>query len=150
MVIDACEAVAPLATASGISLEWPGNAKPLPEPIKVSGDSVLIRLIVLSLLDNAIKYGQEGCTITVELDGSGPFASVRVRDTGPGIPPEHLERVFDRFYRVDRARSRKTGGTGLGLAIARRAAEVIDGQLSLASDEKTGTVATARFRRSGR
>ena len=144
VVSDACEAVSPLAATNGVTIDWSRAA----EPLNVSGDGVLIRLIVLSLLDNAIKYGPEGGTVTVELDGSGPLASVRVRDAGPGIPPEHLERVFDRFYRVDKARSRRTGSAGLGLAIAKRAAEVINGQLSLSSDQETGTVAMVRFQRS--
>ncbi len=142
-VTDACAAMSVIAEARGITLEAPTADGPL----AIRGDQVLVRLIVLSLLDNAIKYNSENGTVSVELDSTGSTASVRIRDTGPGIPQEHLGRVFDRFYRVDKARSRQTGGAGLGLAIARRAAEVIQGQLDLASKAGSGTVATVRFER---
>ncbi len=140
-VNDACAAVSTLAAARGISLTSPAVTGPL----HIKGDAVLVRLIILSLLDNAIKYNTENGTVSVEIEASEHSAAVRIRDTGPGIPQEHLERVFDRFYRVDRARSRQTGGAGLGLAIARRAAEALHGQLELTSSPDSGTVATIRF-----
>jgi signal transduction histidine kinase len=139
----ACEAVAPLAATRGITLEHAGTT----EPIDIQGDGVLVRLIILSLLDNAVKYSHDGGTVSVILDTSGSSASVRISDNGPGIPQHHLERVFDRFYRVDKARSRQTGGTGLGLAIARRAAEVLKGNLELSSVDGSGTTATVRFQK---
>ncbi len=143
VVRDSCEAVSVLATARGISLEPPVTG----DPVVIRGDQVLARLIVLSLLDNAIKYNRENGKVSVAIESTETMAAVRIGDEGPGIPPEHLERVFDRFYRVDKARSRKTGGAGLGLAIASRAAGLINGQLDLTGDADTGTVATVKFQR---
>lgn len=144
-VKEACDAVSVLADAKQITLKSPSPG----ESAIVRGDEVLVRLIVLSLLDNAIKYSFEGGTVSVEVVSNNSTVSVRIEDTGPGIPPEHRERIFDRFYRVDRARSRQTGGAGLGLAIAKRAAEVIHGHLQLASgngsDSNPGTIATVSF-----
>ncbi len=142
-VRDACEAISTIAGPRGIVVEPPEFDR----PIAVRGDRVLVRLIVLSLLDNAVKYSGDRSKIVVDMDTTASTASVQIRDAGPGIPPEHLERVFDRFYRVDKARSRSTGGAGLGLAIAQRAAESIRGKLSLKSELGSGTVATVEFER---
>ena len=140
---NACESVAPLAASRGITLERAS----LSGPTEIHGDGVLVRLIILSLLDNAVKYSHDGGAVAISLDTSGAMAIVRISDNGPGIPQQHLERVFDRFYRVDKARSRQTGGTGLGLAIARRAAEVLKGSLELTSVDGEGTTATIRFQK---
>jgi signal transduction histidine kinase len=140
---NACESVAALASAREITLEHSAFST----SAEIHGDGVLVRLIVLSLLDNAVKYSHDGGTVAISLDTSGAMAVVRISDNGPGIPQQHLERVFDRFYRVDKARSRETGGTGLGLAIARRAAEVLKGSLELTSVDGEGTTATVRFQR---
>jgi two-component system sensor histidine kinase CiaH len=140
---NACESVAPLAAPRGITLD----RSIFSGPPEIHGDGVLVRLIILSLLDNAVKYSDDGGKVTISMDTSGAFATVRISDNGPGIPQGHMERVFDRFYRVDKARSRQTGGTGLGLAIARRAAEVLKGSLELTSVNGEGTTATVRFQK---
>lgn len=144
-VTEACEAVSVLAEARNITLKSPSTT----ETTTVHADRILLRLIVLALLDNAIKYSLEGGVVSVDVVSTDSTVSVRIQDAGPGIPPEHRERIFDRFYRADRARSRETGSAGLGLAIAKRAAEVIHAQLELANghgeDSAPGTVATISF-----
>ena len=100
---------------------------------------------VFNILDNGIKYTAEGGEVEVRTDRQGPEAVVIVRDTGVGIPEEHLPRVFDRFYRVDRARSRSEGGTGLGLSIAQSIAAAHGGRIELASTPGRGTTCTVRL-----
>ena len=92
---------------------------------------------MLNLVDNAIKYSPVGGRITIRVAESPAAAVVEVSDTGPGIPEELQSRIFDRFYRLDKSRSRDNGGTGLGLSIAKWAVEVNGGQLTL---EKTNGV----------
>ena len=102
------------------------------EAARVQADPAVLRQILVNLLDNAIKYSPSGGRIAVRVEAAGPDqVSVEVQDSGPGIPEEHRERVFDRFYRVDEARSREAGGAGLGLAIARWGAEAHRGCLKL-------------------
>ncbi len=143
IVRDACEAISPIATAAGVRVDAPEAS----DPVTVLGDPVLVRLVVLSLLDNAIKHNRSDGSVSVDIVTGSSMASVRIADTGPGIPQEDLDRVFDRFYRVDKARSRSTGGAGLGLAIARRAARISRGDLRLSSEPGNGTVATVEFQR---
>src|SRR5262245_15220137 len=90
-------------------------------PIRVHamGDAALVHHALMNLIHNAIKYTPNGGTITVEVNATGGRALIEVRDTGPGIPPAHRDRIFDRFYRVDTGRSREVGGCGMGLGIAR-------------------------------
>jgi heavy metal sensor kinase len=102
-------------------------------PIEVFVDRLAIRQALVNLLDNAIKHGPEGSDVRVEVGCEGPAALLDVVDRGPGIPPEHAPRIFDRFYRVDPARSREDGGAGLGLSIARWAVESHGGTLRLES-----------------
>jgi signal transduction histidine kinase len=101
--------------------------------------------VVLILLDNALKYTPAGGKVRVQVARHGNEASLAVTDTGEGISPEHLARLFDRFYRVDPARSRAQGGAGLGLAIARSLVTAHGGQLSLSSQPGTGTTALVRL-----
>jgi len=100
------------------------------------GDPDLLGRLLLNLLDNAIKYSPEGGTVAVGMRRANGSCEIAVVDGGPGIPAEARERVFERFYRVDRSRSRAeqsaTSGAGLGLAIARRIAEMHAGRLELA------------------
>lgn len=92
--------------------------------ISVSGDRERLKQVMVNLIENAIKYNHPGGLVTVELEPiNEERAVIRVRDTGIGIPPEHLARIFERFYRVDKDRSRAVGGSGLGLAIVKHIAE---------------------------
>jgi heavy metal sensor kinase len=97
----------------------------------VSADRLVLRDAVTNVVDNAIKYSRLRATIEVRVDGGREHATLSVTDEGTGIPPEHRDRIFDRFYRIDQGRSREMGGTGLGLAIARWAVEANGGHISL-------------------
>jgi heavy metal sensor kinase len=107
--------------------------------VRVSADRLVLRDALTNLVDNAIKYGPLRSTIDVRVAADGNKATLTVTDAGPGIPAEHRERIFDRFYRVDEGRSRDMGGTGLGLAIAKWAVEANGGQISLET-ATTGSV----------
>src|SRR5262249_52874185 len=80
----------------------------------INGDRAVLREALINLLDNAIKYSPDGSRIDVRLHGVNGRAAIDIRDQGPGIPAEHRERIFERFYRIDKARSREMGGAGLG------------------------------------
>ena len=113
------------AAAEGVRLEVE-----VPDSLPACGDPERTGQILAALLDNAVRYTPEGGTVTVSgraLDGR---AEASVGDTGPGVPPEHVERIFDRFYRAEEARTRAGGGTGLGLSIARALARAQGGELS--------------------
>jgi len=90
-------------------------------------------------VDNAVKYTPPGGSIRISVRDGGPGPTIEVTDTGPGIPPEHRDHVFDRFYRIDKARSRDLGGAGLGLSIARWAVEAHGGRIELHSIEGRGS-----------
>src|SRR5262249_17225141 len=95
---------------------------------------------LINLIDNAIKYSPTGADIVVEIHrGKAGEVIAKVIDKGPGVSPEDQSRIFDRFYRVDKARSREWGGAGLGLAIARWAVEVHGGQIAVESAEGVGS-----------
>jgi two-component system sensor histidine kinase SenX3 len=98
-----------------------------------------------NLLENACIYSDEGSAVEVRSRADGTWVELEVRDHGIGIPRRDLERIFERFYRVDRARSRATGGTGLGLAIVRHVAQNHDGEVRVQSSEGEGSVFTVRL-----
>ena len=99
----------------------------------VSGDETRLGQILLNLIDNAIKYNQEAGQITITAKEIDSSIQIDIADTGVGIPEEHLPRLFERFYRVDKARSRELGGTGLGLAIVKHIVQALQGQISVQS-----------------
>jgi heavy metal sensor kinase len=101
-----------------------------PQPISVRADRLVLRDAITNLVDNAIKYGPQGSQIDITVRSDTTEAALTVTDQGPGIPTEHRQRIFDRFYRVDESRSRGMGGTGLGLAIAKWAVEANGGTIS--------------------
>jgi signal transduction histidine kinase len=111
----------------------------------VQGSERDLALLVGNLLDNAIRYTPAGGSIDVSVDRVDGGVRLRVADTGIGIPQRDLGRVLERFYRVDRGRSRRSGGTGLGLAIVRHVAENHGGSVSLTSELGRGTTFTLRF-----
>jgi two-component system OmpR family sensor kinase len=115
------------------------------QAVHVDGDEDRLRQVLVILVDNAIKYTPTGARITVELVREGTDAELRVTDTGRGLPPEDLERVFERFYRADPARPRDAGGSGLGLAIARSIVEAHGGRIRLDSRPGHGTTALVRL-----
>jgi two-component system phosphate regulon sensor histidine kinase PhoR len=100
-----------------------------------------------NLLDNAVKYAGEGASLTVSARAEGDLAAVSVSDTGAGIAPQHLERLFERFYRVDTGRSREMGGTGLGLSIVKHLVEAMGGSIVVESTLGQGTTFTLHLSR---
>lgn len=115
-----------------------------PQELWVMGDDTQLTQIVFNLLDNAINYTAEG-DVEVALKDEGSEAVLMVRDTGLGIASEHAPRIFERFYRVDKGRSRATGGTGLGLSIVRHLAELHGGSVSVESELNRGSTFTVRI-----
>jgi heavy metal sensor kinase len=114
------------------------------EDLRVYCDPLLVREALANVVDNAIKYGPIGSPIAIRSAITRGRASIVVADSGPGIAPSERERIFDRFYRVDEARSRETGGTGLGLAIAKWAVEANGGRISLEPSDR-GSVFQIEF-----
>lgn len=108
------------------------------ENLSVMTDRTILRQALVNLIDNAVKYSPQGGKIRVHVHAAGGNAIVEVRDSGPGIPPEHAKKVFERFYRVDRARSRAEGGVGLGLSIVQWAVSVHGGKVELIQDTAPG------------
>lgn len=111
---------------------------------KVLGDEVRLRQVLHNILSNAIKYSIDSGTISVKLF-RGEKVVVQIQDTGIGIPEQDMDRIFERFYRVDKARSRKMGGTGLGLAIAKELIELHKGRIKITSKVGKGTKVTLYF-----
>jgi signal transduction histidine kinase len=112
------------------------------DAVSVLGDTTRLEQLVWNLVENALRYTPAGGRLTVELAQVGEQAVLEVRDTGVGIRPEHLHRIFERFYRVDKARSRQNGGTGLGLAIVKSVADRHGGGVEAASVVGQGTTFT--------
>jgi heavy metal sensor kinase len=134
LVTGVAETMRPLAESRGLEL----RCTP-PAAARVSGDDGRLRQVFINVLDNAIKYTPEGGRIEVGVETKGRDAVVAVRDTGIGIPTEHLPHVFERFYRVDKARSREQGGTGLGLSISKSIVRAHGGGIELTSVPGQGT-----------
>jgi two-component system phosphate regulon sensor histidine kinase PhoR len=122
-------AVAELATARGVGLE----PQILPGTDKLKGDRRQLEQALINLLENGIKYTETGGKVTVKASKDGSQTRLEVIDTGIGITAEHLPRIFERFYRVDKNRSRELGGTGLGLAIVKHVAQAHGGRVEVKS-----------------
>lgn len=132
---EAADRVRPAAERRGIALE----VEQPPRQLSVRGEHRQLVSAVANLLDNAVKYSEPGSSVEARARTDGAWVVVEVRDYGIGIPRHDLERIFERFYRVDRARSRETGGTGLGLAIVRHVASNHDGEVLVESREGEGS-----------
>ena len=109
------------------------------EAVQIKGDEVRLRQMSWNILQNGIKYTQCGGELKVSLQNGGDFALMTIQDTGIGIPEEDLGFIFNRFYRVDKARSRDEGGSGLGLSICRQIAEAHKGTIEVESKLGVGT-----------
>lgn len=112
------------------------------ETAEILGVRQLVYEILYNLCDNAIKYNKDSGSVTVTVSPEDGKVRISVRDTGIGIAPAHQERIFERFYRVDKSHSKDTGGTGLGLSIVKHAVQYLDGQITVESKENEGTVFT--------
>lgn len=117
--------------------------------LSVSGDNVLVKAnpnymaeLFVNLIDNAIKYNNEGGHVWVRVSRKNGLAYIVVKDDGIGIPAEHIDRIFERFYRVDKSRSKQTGGTGLGLSIVKHITTYHQGNISIKSEVNKGTEIT--------
>lgn len=140
VVDEAMESFYDLAASRSIRLA----VAPVGPDVYVMGNRRDLVSALANLVENAIKYSEPGGAVSVSTDRDGRLASISVRDEGVGIPSRDQERVFERFYRVDRARSRSTGGTGLGLAIVRHVAAYHGGDVSVQSVEGEGSTFTLR------
>jgi heavy metal sensor kinase len=135
LVEDSVGLLETLAEEKGQRIERSGDAT-----LRIDADPLLLRQALINVVDNAIKYSPEGATIRVGVRGNEEGeAVVEVVDEGPGIPRDQLPRVFERFYRIDKGRSRDAGGAGLGLAIARWAVEGQGGRIDVRSEEGRGS-----------
>ena len=131
---DALDDAALIARARDVTL---GNE--VPAGLRAAADPERLRQVLANLIDNAIKYGRTGGVVTLRgRDAGGGMVEISVRDDGPGIPPDALSRVFERFYRVDKARSREQGGTGLGLAIVKNVVQAHGGDVRVESSAGRG------------
>ncbi len=135
LVRGVAETMRPLAEAKGVGISIQLQGAPT-----IRGDESRLRQVFYNLLDNAIKYTPSGGKVEIGVQQTGSDATVWVRDTGIGIPEEHLPYVFDRFYRVDKPRTRAEGGTGLGLSIAQSIVDAHQGRIVLQSEQGKGTV----------
>jgi signal transduction histidine kinase len=136
---ESVELLRPLADERQITLT--SSASPLP----VFGDRDRLGQVVTNLLANAIRYNQEGGRVDVRVERVNGHAIVSVSDNGIGIPAEELPHIFERFYRVDKARTRSEGGTGLGLAICQSVVEAHGGQITARSEPQQGTTLEVRL-----
>ena len=130
----------PLALKRGIEMVFESYRTVLAEV-----DQVKISLVFTNLIENAIKYNRDGGRVMVSLNADHKYFYVKVEDTGVGIPEEEQGLVFDRFYRVDKARSRETGGTGLGLSITKSAVQMHKGSVKVQSIPGVGSIFTVRI-----
>jgi two-component system phosphate regulon sensor histidine kinase PhoR len=124
-----------LAEEKNLRLQYRGS-----KPVEVEGDPLRLKQIVVNLVDNAIKYTPSGGSVSVSTFPQDGRVVLEVADTGIGIPKDASGQIFDRFYRVDKARSRQMGGTGLGLAIVKSICTAYNGAVSVTSDEGKGAV----------
>ena len=128
-----------LARRKSVSLSCGGTSA------GISADRSLIREMIDNLVQNAIQYNKENGTVRVYVTIDHAHPKLTVKDTGIGIPTDQQSRVFERFYRVDKSRSRETGGTGLGLAIVKHIAQIHSAELSMNSTPGVGTEITVSF-----
>jgi two-component system phosphate regulon sensor histidine kinase PhoR len=127
------------AESNGIKFELYG------ETVLINGIRQLLQEIIYNLCDNAIKYNCRGGSVSVGVKNENEFAVLTITDTGIGIPAEHQERIFERFYRVDKSHSKEIGGTGLGLSIVKHAAKLHNAEIELHSIVNKGTEITIKF-----
>jgi len=140
-LVEAVARISPAAEQSGI----PITVEVPPVGMQILCDRRQVISALYNLLENAVKYSERGSLVTVRAVGHGTTVDLRVEDQGIGIPSRDVDRIFERFYRVDHARSRDTGGTGLGLAIVRHVAFNHDGEVLVSSRLGEGSVFTLRL-----
>ena len=142
LIDDVEEELAVLALANKVKLVKEIRAT---EPLSTIGNEAQLYRAIYNIASNAIRYTPKGGRVTISLDRIPPHAVIQIRDTGIGIAPEHQPRIFDRFYRVESDRSRRTGGSGLGLAIAREIVRTHNGRIQVQSELDRGSTFTVRL-----
>ncbi len=135
----------PAARQKNISLSWKRSGKA--PTYTVTGDETQLTSMFSNLVENAVKYTPPGGRVEVTGSSDENEVAVRVSDTGIGIPEKYLARIFERFYRIDKARSKETGGTGLGLSIVRHIAENHGGRVNVESTPGEGSTFTVHLPR---
>jgi heavy metal sensor kinase len=138
-----CKKLQPLADQKKIAVHIDAT-----EPAEVSGDAVALDRVISNLVENAIRYSPEGEQVNVRTESNGAHVKIEVSDTGEGIHAEHVPQIFDRFYRVDKARSRDFGGAGLGLSIVKAMVEAHGGRIEAHSELGQGSTFTVWLPRS--
>jgi len=138
---DAVDSLMEEARAAKVSLELSGESS------VINGYAQLLSLIVYNLCENSIKYNNPRGSVKVDINNFDDRAVLTVNDTGIGIPLDQQDRVFERFYRVDKSHSKEVGGTGLGLSIVKHATAIHNGEIHLVSAPKYGTTITISFPR---
>ena len=136
---EVCETLADAAKMKDVSLEVTGDDG------VINGVRRLLYEIVYNLCDNAIKYNNPGGKVEVSVEEQQDAVQIRVSDTGIGIAPEHQDKVFERFYRVDKSHSKQSGGTGLGLSIVKHAVQYHQGKISVESEVNQGPTLSVLF-----
>ncbi|MGH7504486.1 MAG: sensor histidine kinase, partial [Longimicrobiales bacterium] len=136
MARDVAELVAPIARQKGLRLDVDA-----PASLPLRTDETKVRQVLLNLLSNACKFNDHG-SVTLSVQASDRYATFRVSDTGPGIPPEELDRIFEPFYQVSQGTTRAADGTGLGLTVSRRLAHLLGGDLNVESTPGEGSTFT--------
>ena len=134
LVDDILKRLKPLADQRSITLSREGSPN-----VQVEADATKLTLAISNLVQNGIKYNRDNGKVTVVLEQSGPNALISVSDTGIGIEEENFDKLFQRFYRVDKARDRAAGGTGLGLSIVRQIVTLHKGVISVSSTVGKGS-----------
>ena len=136
---EACETLSDAAKLKDVSLEVSGDDG------VINGVRRLLYEVVYNLCDNAIKYNKPGGSVKVSVAQKAGEVELCVQDTGIGIAPEHQDKVFERFYRVDKSHSRQSGGTGLGLSIVKHAVQYHHGKITVESELNKGTTISVLF-----
>ena len=128
-----CETLADTAKRKNVTMEVEGD-----DGI-IHGVYRLLHEVIYNLCDNAIKYNHPGGNVQISIAEEGKYIRLSVKDSGIGIAPEHREKIFERFYRVDKSHSKQSGGTGLGLSIVKRAVQYHHGKIIVDSELNQGT-----------
>ena len=135
MANDVCDMLSIHAGEKEVTINWNPNQK----PTFIMGNPDRVEQMLINLIENAIKYNKPGGSVTVQVFSNANEANITISDTGIGIAEEHLPRMFERFYRVDKGRSRQMGGTGLGLAIVKHIVRSMNGEIEVHSKLGEGT-----------
>jgi two-component system phosphate regulon sensor histidine kinase PhoR len=143
LIQEAFEQLEEKASGKNINLQFKAEGGPWP----AEADPVRMAQVIRNLVDNAVKYGNEGGWVKVSVETKKEFLEVSVEDNGPGIPEDHHPRIFDRFYRIEKSRSKEKGGSGLGLAIVKRILEAHNSDIKLISGENKGSCFRFRLKK---